>query len=158
MNNSRFYRDSRVYEKLKHPNKYCGKDKKIITRSSWEKKLILSFFDTNPAVVSWASESIVIPYRSELDGKTHRYFVDFYMKLKNGKEYLIEVKPKDFLTPPNKPKRKTAKSIKGYHLLMEQYIKNTSKWQAARQYCEYLKSKGRNIEFKILTEKEIFYG
>lgn len=151
-----YYTNSKVYDILKSPEKYCGKDKKIITRSRWELSFILRFLDVNTAIDKWASESVVIPYKSQLDGKVHRYFVDFYMRLNDGREYLIEVKPKAFLEPPKKPKRKTKNSAKTYNQLMEQYVKNASKWDAAKRMCKHMKDKGRNIEFKIVTEKEIY--
>ncbi len=151
-----YYTNSKVYGLLKQPEKYCGKVKKIVTRSRWELSFILRFLDCNSQVDKWASESIVVPYRSDIDGKVHRYFVDFYMRLKDGREYMIEVKPHDFIKPPKKPKRKTRKSLQNYQKLIEQYIKNTNKWDAAKRMCEQLKTKGHNIEFKLITEKEIY--
>ena len=40
--------------------------------------------DKNPLVLEWGSEELYIPYRSPKDGRIHRYFPDFYMKLKNN--------------------------------------------------------------------------
>ena len=33
----------------------------------------------------WSSEEIVIPYRSPIDKKVHRYFPDFWIQLLNSK-------------------------------------------------------------------------
>ena len=69
----------------------------IIYRSLWERKF-MTFCDNNSSVIEWGSEEVVIPYRSPLDGKVHRYYVDFYIKVRTTKneikEYLIEIKPK----------------------------------------------------------------
>ena len=46
---------------------------------------IMSFLDNNTNVLEWSSEEHIIPYRSPLDGKVHRYFPDFFVK-KNYKD------------------------------------------------------------------------
>ena len=57
------------------------------------------YCDNNPNILEWGSEEIIIPYKSPLDKKVHRYFPDFFIKYKNssGKiiREIIEVKPKD---------------------------------------------------------------
>ena len=49
-------------------------------------------------------EVIIIPYRSPVDGKVHRYFPDFYIKVTESmgytKKYIIEIKPKKQTAPP----------------------------------------------------------
>jgi len=58
----------------------------------------MSRLDKDPSIVEWSSEEHVIPYRSPIDNRMHRYFVDFYIKKKmpDGKTRvaLIEIKPK----------------------------------------------------------------
>ena len=55
------------------------------------------YCDKNDNILEWASEEIAIPYRSPVDNRVHRYFPDFYMKVKERggkiKRYVIEVKP-----------------------------------------------------------------
>ena len=63
------------------PEKYKGNPMKIIYRSLWERRLMV-YCDQNDKVIEWGSEEIIIPYYSPLDGRTHRYFPDFYMKAK----------------------------------------------------------------------------
>mgnify|MGYP001204707309 FL=1 len=105
--------------------------------------------DCNLNVLEWGSEEIVIPYRSPLDRRVHRYFPDFYVKSrdKNGStvKRLIEVKPYAQTKAP-KPGRKTKK------LLTEiaTWGVNQAKWKAAKEYC-----KDRRWEFVILTENEL---
>ena len=54
--------------------------------------------DENPSVIGWSNEEIIIPYLSPVDGRWHRYFPDFYVKVKNREgieeSLILEVKPK----------------------------------------------------------------
>ena len=129
--------------------KYKGDPTNIIYRSRWELKF-MKWCDNNTNILQWASEEFFIPYRSPLDNKWHRYFPDFYMKVKesNGsvKQYVIEVKPLRQTVRPKTPKRKT----KGYIYETLEYAKNQAKWKAAKEYC-----KDRRYEFKVVSEKEL---
>ena len=64
-----------------NPKKYRGDPTQVIYRSLWERKLMV-YCDKNTSVIEWGSEEIIIPYRSPKDGRIHRYFPDFYMKVK----------------------------------------------------------------------------
>jgi hypothetical protein len=132
-----------------NPHKYKGNPTNIIYRSLWERKFMV-FCDKNPNILQWGSEEIVIPYRSPLDGRIHRYYVDFYIKLqtKNSeiKKYLIEVKPKKQTLPPPAEKRQT----KTYKNKVLTFLKNKAKWEAANDWCE-----DRQMEFLILTEDHL---
>ena len=128
----------------KFPRKYKGDPHKIIFRSSWEYKFML-WCDTTPNVQEWSSEEIVIPYKSPVDNKYHRYFVDFYMKI-NGKKYLVEVKPFRQTKEPKTQKRMTKKYINK----VVTWSVNKAKWKAATEFCL-----DRQWEFKIITEKEL---
>ena len=72
--------------------KYKGDHTKIYHRSGLEKKFMI-LFDKNPSVMEWNSESIIIPYYSTVDRKKHRYFPDFYAKLKtkDGEKIVISI-------------------------------------------------------------------
>ena len=132
-----------------YPRKYKGDPTNIIYRSLWERKFMV-YCDKNQNILEWASEEIAIPYRSPIDNRVHRYFPDFYMKVKefNGKikRYMIEVKPAKQTKPPAKPKRQT----KGYIREAYEYAKNQAKWKMAREFCA-----DRQWEFKVVTEKEL---
>ena len=108
------------------------------------------FCDNNPSILQWGSEEVVIPYRSPVDGRIHRYFVDFNIRIqtKSGeiKKYLIEIKPKKQTIPPPESKRKT----KTWRSNAMTYLKNQAKWEAARDWCE-----DRQMEFMILTEDHL---
>ena len=131
------------------PRKYRGDPTNIIYRSLWERKFMV-YCDKNQNILEWASEEIAIPYRSPIDNRVHRYFPDFYMKVKetNGKikNYVIEVKPAKQTIPPKKPKRQT----KGYIREAYEYAKNQAKWKMAKEFCA-----DRQWEFKVVTEKEL---
>ncbi len=131
-----------------NPSKYKGDPNNVIYRSSWELKLMI-YLDRHPEVVQWSSEEIVIPYRSPIDGRLHRYFPDFYVKKEvNGKieTLLIEVKPKVQTRPPAVQKKRTKKYI---NEVMTWGI-NEAKWKAAKNFCE-----DRNWKFMLMTEKEL---
>ena len=131
------------------PRKYKGDPTNIIYRSLWERKFMV-YCDKNDNILEWASEEIAIPYRSPIDNRVHRYFPDFYMKVKetNGriKNYVIEVKPAKQTIPPKKPKRQT----KGYIREAYEYARNQAKWKMAKEFCA-----DRQWEFKVVTEKEL---
>lgn len=129
-----------------NPHKYKGDVSNIIYRSSWELKLLM-YLDKHPSILEYSSEEIVIPYRSPIDNKMHRYFVDFFVKKQNPdgsiENCLIEVKP-DAQTKPPKVKNKPTKR---YITEVQTWGVNSSKWDAAREYC-----KDRNWRFYIFTE------
>ena len=132
-----------------HPEKYKGNPMNIVYRSLWERKFMV-YCDKNRNILEWWSEEIAIPYRSPIDRRVHRYFPDFYMKVKERggkvKRYVIEVKPAKQTKPPVKPKRQT----KGYIREAYEYAKNQAKWKMAREFCA-----DRQWEFKVVTEKEL---
>ena len=135
--------------KVNNPLKYTGDHTNVIYRSFWEFKF-MKYCDLSPTVLEWGSEEVVIPYLSPVDGKVHRYFVDFYMKVQeqSGKisRYLIEIKPFKFTQPPTQPKRKTQQYINEVF----QYGVNQAKWKYATAFCQE-----RGWKFEIITEKEL---
>jgi hypothetical protein len=144
--------------KPKNPQKYVGDVNKIIYRSSWERHF-MNYVDLNENVTAWASEEIFIPYISPLDNEFHRYFPDFWMKVKNSdgveETLVVEIKPakenamnEDGTAKPLPPRGKK---------LMRYYLKEVARWgvndakfQAAKVYCEE-----RGWTFRVLTEKEL---
>jgi hypothetical protein len=110
----------------------------------------MKYCDHNSAIVEWGSETMIIPYKSPVDNKVHRYFVDFYVKIKDSSnkitKYLIEIKPEKFTKPPEIPKRKTKRFIEEVF----NYGTNQAKWKAANEYCQ-----DRGMKFLVLTEKDL---
>lgn len=143
----------------KNPQKYSGDYRNIIYRSSWECK-VMDWFDKNPDIISWSSEEMCIPYVSPVDGKRHRYFPDFVVKVKKEntiKTYMIEVKPEKQSRPPQKKSRVT----KQYIQEVVTWGVNQAKWKSAIEYCKDRKwqfmvmTSTDGIQFKYLTEKEL---
>lgn len=132
--------------KPKFPNKYKGDVNNIIFRSGLEQRMMIRL-DNNSNIIQWSSEEVIIPYRNPFDKLIHRYFMDFWCKYyhKDGTvhEALIEVKPKDQVSKPKTPKRKTKNFLKK----CETWAINEAKWQATRQYC-----KKKGYDFMIFTE------
>ena len=89
----------------------------------------MQYLDNNPDVVSWSYEKTVIEYISNIrTKKTRKYYPDFFVKYKNEKVEIIEVKPK----------RKLQQAI----------IKK--KTSAAEQWCMT-----NGATYRILTEIEL---
>lgn len=130
----------------KHPEKYVGK-KTPISRSSWE-FVFMRMLDEHPGVQSWASESVQIPYRDPLTGRSTIYVPDFFIvyvdKDKKKHAELVEVKPKS---------QTTLESVGKSRYNQEQYVKNMAKWEAANKWC-----KQQGIRFRIITEEDIFHN
>lgn len=138
--------------KPKNPQKYKGDPTNIVYRSSWE-FTYLSRLDNDPNVLKYSSEEIVIPYRSPIDGKIHRYFPDNWVKKKDpttGKiiEFLVEIKPnkeRNAPTPKTKPQQ-----TKRYLNEVKTWGVNSSKWEAAKAFC-----RTRGWSFIILDEYDL---
>ena len=135
--------------KPKNPIKYKGDPTNIIYRSSWELKSMM-YLDNHKDVIQWSSEELIIPYRSPIDGKIHRYFPDFYVKRrdKEGKieTLIIEIKPDSQTKPPmkvSKPNKRYIKEVFTWGI-------NEAKWKAAKDYCD-----DRQFKFMVLTEKHL---
>lgn len=133
----------------KHPEKYVGDVSKIAYRSSWERKF-MGWADSNPNVVYWQSEEVIIPYMSPVDHKPHRYFVDFTIRVrdKNGnlKNYLVEIKPKAQTLPPT-----ARKKTKRYLEEVATYMVNQAKWEQADAWANK-----RGMQFVVLTEEHLY--
>jgi hypothetical protein len=135
--------------RVNNVEKYKGDITSIVYRSLWELRF-MKWCDSSKSVIEWGSETVIIPYVSPVDKRIHRYFVDFYIKVKTTsnliEKYLVEIKPERFTKPPEIPERKTKRFIDEVF----QYGVNDAKWKAAFEFC-----KDRNMKFIILTEKDL---
>lgn len=139
----------------------CLNKGQVVYRSSLELKL-MRVLDNNSNIIEWSSEQIIIPYKHPIKSAQSgtaqyaRYFVDFYMKLKIGeniKEYLVEVKPDRQTRKAEKHGNKKLSTLIYEQL---QFQINTSKWDAAKKWCEnQSRTQNRDIKFIIITEKNI---
>ena len=132
-----------------YPKKYKGDPRNIIYRSLWERKFMV-YCDKNENILEWGSEEIIVPYHSPIDNRYHRYFPDFYIKVREStgkiKKMIIEIKPYRQCIEPKIQKKKT----RGYIYEVIEYAKNQAKWNAAKEWCL-----DRGYEFKVLTENEL---
>jgi hypothetical protein len=135
--------------RIENIKKYKGDISDVIYRSSWELKF-MRWCDSNPSVLEWGSETVIIPYRSPVDNNIHRYFVDFYIKIQDKDKkilkYLIEIKPEKFTKPPPIPQKQTKRFIQEVF----NYGINQSKWKAATSFCD-----DRGWKFLVLTERDL---
>ena len=121
--------------------KYKGDYSKIIYRSGWELKF-MKYLDRQPKVLLLSSEEVIIPYKSPIDNKWHRYYPDFWVKTSKN-EALIEIKPKRQTKPPKenpKHRRRFLKEVRVWGI-------NEAKWKAAEEFCEQ-----KGWKWQIMTE------
>ena len=131
--------------KPKNPEKYRGDVTQIVFRSSWEIK-VMRRLDEDPNVVEWSSECVVIPYKDKSTGRMRRYFPDFYVRRRDEKCLIVEVKPAKESVPPVREGKSEQRFLKECLT----YAKNQSKWEAAREWCGR-----RGWEFLVITEREL---
>jgi len=97
-------------------------------RSGWELKYMV-YLDSNPDVVSWSYEKVVIEYISnQKTKKIRKYYPDFEVEYIDGKKIIVEIKPS----------RKLQKAT------------IVKKIRAAKEWCTK-----RDLTYKILTEIEL---
>lgn len=126
-----------------NPSKYVGATKPMY-RSSWELKL-MQLFDTHPSFISWASESLKIPYRNPFTNKYTVYVPDFVITYTDASgrviAEIIEVKPakETFMEQAKSKKSKAAVAL------------NSFKWAAAQAFAKH-----HGMRFRVLTESNIF--
>ena len=121
--------------------KYKGNPSNIIYRSGWELDF-MKYLDRQPGVLQWNSEEIIIPYKSPIDGKWHRYYPDFWVKTSKA-ETIIEIKPKKQTKPP----KENPKHRRRYLREVKTFVVNEAKWKAAKEFCE-----NKGLQWQIMTE------
>ena len=132
-----------------NPRKYKGDPTRIVYRSGWERQY-MTYLDTNPNVIEWASEEKIVHYRDPVTGRPRRYFPDFWVRVKSKtgeKQLLVEIKPFEQTIRPKPTLNKTNK-----RLVKEQitYETNQAKWESAKSYCDR-----KGWDFIILTERDV---
>jgi hypothetical protein len=108
----------------------------------------MQFCDKNDAVLKWASEAIMIPYRNPLTGKTANYIPDFFLVYQNkhGQQIaeVVEIKPKKQSLIESRVASARDRAVVAV---------NHAKWQAAMAYC-----KQSGLKFRVVTEDDLFYN
>ena len=128
---------------LLNPQKYAGNSKPRY-RSGWE-HAFMRFCDINEHIITWASESIRIPYRHPLTGRATNYVPDFLIQYRNKRNQtvteLVEIKPKKQSVLESKASQRDRAIV----------AVNYAKWAAAQAFC-----KRQGIVFRVITEDDIF--
>jgi hypothetical protein len=130
---------------LKNPQKYVG-TKTPTYRSSWE-FMFMKSCDEHPSIIHWASESLRIPYKCPITGKSTVYVPDFLIEYndKDNKKHieLIEIKPstQHILEKVGKNKNNQI-----------QFTKNQAKWAAAEIWCNQ-----KGLKFRVVNENDLFH-
>lgn len=131
-----------------HREKYTGTWP--ISYRSRPELLVMKWMDSQPNVLKWSSESVVIPYRLSADDRLRRYFVDFSCDWRNADgtvtRLLLEYKPKHKTVPPEKGR----KSDKTYINECMEYHMNQVKWANATAWA-----KTHGYRFMVISEDSI---
>ena len=78
--------------------------------------------------------------------KSFRISYNFWVQKKSGEQLVIEVKPKQQLKPPKKPKRQTQRYLREVHT----FAINQRKFEVAEEFC-----RNRGMKFVIFTQDEL---
>ncbi len=128
---------------LTNPAKYVGKGTPRY-RSGWE-HAFFKFCDSNDAVLQWASESIAIPYRNPITGKSSQYIPDILMTYRTRgnqvRAELIEIKPRKQSVIEEKMSSRDRAVV----------AVNYAKWDAATKWA-----KRNGLLFRVITEDQMF--
>lgn len=133
---------------ISESKKYVGEGP-VIYRSSWE-KLFCEYCEATSKIINWNSEGVKVKYFLPGETKSRTYYIDFYVRTDEGKEFLIEIKPASSLVAPQQPTVQSGTKWKNYVYAAKEYVKNVQKWRAAKNFAE-----SRSMKFVIMTEKEL---
>jgi hypothetical protein len=129
---------------VKNTAKYVGRGTPRY-RSGWELTFMM-FLDSNENVLQWASESISIPYRNPLTGKSSMYVPDFLVTYRGPnnttKAELIEIKPKKQSLVESKMNANERAIV----------AVNYAKWHHATLWA-----KRNGLTFRVITEDQIYH-
>ena len=106
----------------------------------------MMFLDSNENVLQWASESISIPYRNPLTGKSSMYVPDFLVTYRGPnnttKAELIEIKPKKQSLVESKMNANERAIV----------AVNYAKWDSATKWA-----KKNGLTFRVINEDQIYH-
>ena len=96
-------------------------------RSSWELKMY-KWCDMNEDIEYWGTESMAIPYFDPVKQKQRRYFPDVFIKFKDGRKVIVEIKP----------------------AAQNKHPTNQAKWESAEKYAKQI-----GADFVVMNEKHL---
>jgi hypothetical protein len=130
---------------ISNPEKYVGLGSPRY-RSGWE-LAVMRMCDNNPSIQQWASESVKIPYRDPLTGKSTVYVPDFLVV------YVDKTHKKHAELWEIKPANQTLKEKVGKNVYNQaQYVKNMAKWEAASAWARQ-----HGVKFRVINEQDLFH-
>jgi hypothetical protein len=130
---------------VNNPEKYVGLGSPRY-RSGWE-LAVMRMCDNNPSIHQWASESVKIPYRDPLTGKSTVYVPDFLVV------YVDKTHKKHAELWEIKPANQTLKERVGKNVYNQaQYVKNMAKWEAASAWARQ-----HGVKFRVINEQDLFH-
>lgn len=116
--------------------------RKILFRSNWE-IAFANYIDKIDNITEWKND-VIIKYQDKyIDNKVKKYYVDFFLKSKDGYNYFIEIKPLSSLE-----KRANTKSMRYKVIHTTNYLKNISKFDKMAQLCDA----NKNCRFFIVDK------
>jgi hypothetical protein len=131
--------------RVSNPEKYVGLGSPRY-RSGWE-LAVMRMCDNNPSIHQWASESVKIPYRDPLTGKSTVYVPDFLVV------YVDKTHKKHAELWEIKPANQTLKEKVGKNVYNQaQYVKNMAKWEAASAWARQ-----HGVKFRVINEQDLFH-
>jgi hypothetical protein len=129
---------------VRNPAKYVGKGTPRY-RSGWELTFMM-FLDSNDNIVQWASESISIPYRNPITGKSSMYVPDFFVTYRSKdnrtRAELIEIKPKKQSLIESRASDRDRAIV----------AVNYAKWDAATKWAQK-----NGLTFRVINEDQIYH-
>ena len=129
---------------VRNPAKYVGKGTPRY-RSGWELTFMM-FLDSNDNIVQWASESISIPYRNPITGKSSMYVPDFFVTYRSKdnrtRAELIEIKPKKQSLIESRASDRDRAIV----------AVNYAKWDAATKWA-----RRNGLTFRVINEDQIYH-
>jgi hypothetical protein len=138
--NGKYNNKCGVYTPI-HREKYLGQYNPIF-KSLLEYRM-MRYLDESSSIEKWVYEPGGISYLDESTDKKRHYYIDFMAVVKpkegNEKTVWIEVKSEKETKPPKNPKNLRDLAL---------WVKNQSKWKAAREMAAR-----RGAEFLVVTEK-----
>lgn len=165
--NNKKYHQGNYIPKTKDKVYKLNNEGGLYYRSGLEKKFMV-WLDNNENIIMWGCENLEIPYEmthfeenGDIKVKRHRYYPDFYYRIKNSdgslKDVVVEVKPQKeyemvLLLSEGKidVNDGSLKKLKRQEYDVKMGYKNKCKWVTMIKWCNK-----KGYEFIIITEKHL---
>lgn len=147
---------------VKNKAKCLNKSGIIEYKSSYEAKFCHELDVKRKNVVSWSYETLTVTYKSPIDKKLHRYYIDFIFDVRQHdgsiQKFLVEIKPSHekeeielFESKGITPKKHGNMKAESWLFKQRAFLVNVEKWRSAKRYAE-----AKGYTFLVVTEKDLF--